>query len=298
MRGKGTRPVTGRGKPPARGKRAALKVTPLEDRQAQEAAGGDGLVRLNRFLASAGVCSRRAADERIAGGRVTVNGEVVTELGTRVDPLHDEVRHDGERIQTERPVYVLFNKPKGVVCTNAANEHRPRAIDHLQGVRARVFSVGRLDADSEGLLLLTNDGRFANTVAHPSHGVWKTYAVLVKGQLESADLEKLQGGVWLSDGRTSGFRIQIVRRGRDRTYCKVSLREGRNREIRRAFARRGHNVLSLKRIRIGHLNLHGLGRGRWRYLQRAEIETLLADALGTDGPRDDEPRRGNPGGAR
>jgi 23S rRNA pseudouridine2605 synthase len=251
----------------------ALQVTAAPD--AAQAGEEDGSVRLNRYLALAGVCSRRAADEHIAGGRVSVNGEVVRELGTRIDPIHDEVRHDEQRIKPERPVYVLFNKPKGVVCTNAPNEHRRRVVDYLEGLRGRVFTVGRLDADSEGLILVTNDGRFAQRMTHPRYGVGKTYAVTVKGTLEAEDLERAQGGVWLSDGRTSGFRIAIERRGRDRTFLKVTLREGRNREIRRVFAKLGYGVLALKRTRIGDLTLHGLGKGRWRFLHPTEVEALL-----------------------
>jgi 23S rRNA pseudouridine2605 synthase len=235
-------------------------------------------VRLNRFLAEAGICSRRAADELIESGAVTVNGEPATELGLRVDPEVDDVRYSGEPVKAERKVYVLFNKPKGVVCTNAAGEQRPRVIDHLPDIRGRVYTVGRLDAESEGLILVTNDGDFAQTMAHPSHGVPKTYAVLVRGKVTPDVLQKVRGGVWLSEGRTGGAQARIERTSKDRTYLKVVLREGRNREIRRVFARLGYPVRDLKRVRIGSLSLHGLGRGRWRFLTRAEIRDLLVAA--------------------
>ncbi len=267
-------------KQPARGRknknRRAVRVTPLPFEVE-----GDGRIRLNRFLASAGVCSRRAADDLIRSGRITVNGDIVAELGTRLDPARDEVRFDDVRVRPERKVYLLFNKPKGVVCTNARNERRKRAIDFVQDIRGRVYTVGRLDAESEGLILLTNDGDFAQAVSHPSRGVPKTYAVLVRGVLSREDFEKARKGVWLSEGRTAGAKITIQRRGRDRTYLKVTIREGQNREIRRVFARLGYTVLLLKRVRIGDLTLHGLGAGRFRFLKPREVQDVLALSRGT-----------------
>jgi pseudouridine synthase len=254
-------------------RRRTIKVTPLPHDDLR-----DGRMRLNRFLASSGLCSRRAADELIRSGQVTVNGEVTHELGTRIDPAVDDVRYDGKRVVPERPVYILFNKPAGVLCTNAADEERQRVIDFLPEIRGRLYTVGRLDADSEGLILVTNDGDFAQTVAHPSHGVAKTYAVLVRGRVTREDAEKARGGVWLAEGRTTGAQVRIERVGKDRTYLKVTLREGRNREIRRVFARLGYPVRSLKRVRIGRLTLHGLGAGRYRFLDAAEVQELLASA--------------------
>jgi pseudouridine synthase len=236
----------------------------------------DGRIRLNRFLATAGICSRRSADVAIAKGRVMVNGEVVTQLGLRIDPAEDDVRCDEQRVRPELPVYVLFNKPKGVVCTNARNEVRKRVIDFLENVRGRLYTVGRLDAESEGLVLLTNDGDFAQSVAHPRFGVSKTYAVLVRGRLTREEIKKVRGGVWLAEGRTGGARIRVERLGRDRTYLKVQIQEGKNREVRRVFARLGHPVISLKRVRIGSLTLHGLGVGKHRFLTRAEVGGLVA----------------------
>lgn len=242
----------------------------------------DETVRLNKYLAQAGIASRRHADELIQKGRVTVNGEIVTELGVRVDPKTDDVRFDERPLKSERPTYVLFNKPKGVVCTNARNETRKRVIDHLPDVRGRLFTVGRLDADSEGLIVVTNDGEFAQKLAHPRHGIAKTYAVLVKGRVEDSAIQKAEGGVWLAEGKTTGSRIRIERRSRDRTYLKVSIREGKNREIRRVFARLGHPVIALKRIRIGPLSLHGLGAGKYRFLSRDEVSQLESFASGND----------------
>ncbi len=264
------------GKRPVRqSKRRAqgLVVTPAG---APEAGAKDGKVRLNHFLAMCGVCSRRAADGYIAGGRVEVNGELCTELGTRVDPQNDDVRCDGTRVQPERPTYVLFNKPKGVVCTNAKHEQKKRVIDFLPEVRGRLFTVGRLDLDSEGLILLTNDGSFALEMTHPRYGVPKLYAVLLRGRVEQKDLDKARGGVWLAEGPTAGMNVRVERNSKDRTYLKVTLREGKNREIRRVFAKLGYPVIELKRVRIGELNLHGLSAGGWRFVQKHEIDALRA----------------------
>ena len=248
-----------------------------------DAGAKDGKVRLNHFLAMSGICSRRAADDLIKGGRVEVNGELCTELGTRIDPQQDDVRFDGSRVQPERPTYVLFNKPAGVVCTNARHEQKKRVIDFLPEVKGRLFTVGRLDLDSEGLILLTNDGSFALEMTHPRYGVPKLYAVLVRGRIEQQDLEKARGGVWLAEGPTTGMNIKIERTGKDRTYMKVTLREGKNREIRRVFAKLGYPVIELKRVRIGELNLHGLSAGAWRFLQRHEVEALRTVARSQGG---------------
>lgn len=238
----------------------------------------DGKVRLNRFLAMSGVASRRAADEVIAAGRVSVNGVVVTELGLRIDPQQDDVRVDGDRVRQEKPVYVLFNKPSGVVCTNARHEQKKRVIDYLPEVRGRIYTVGRLDMDSEGLIVLTNDGDFALRLTHPRYGVPKIYTVLVRGRVEQKSLDKARGGVWLSEGPTTGMQIKIEHVGKDRTHLKVMLREGKNREIRRVFAKLEHPVISLKRVRIGELSLHGLSEGKWRFLTAGEVKGLLVAA--------------------
>jgi pseudouridine synthase len=274
------------GGPRSKRREQGLVVTPAT---APGQGAKDGKVRLNHFLAMSGVCSRRNADGLIAGGRVEVNGEIVRELGTRVDPEQDEVRFDGSRIQPERPVYVLFNKPAGVVCTNARHEQKKRVIDFLPQVRGRLFTVGRLDLDSEGLILLTNDGSFALEMTHPRYGVPKLYAVLVRGRIEQQELDKARGGVWLSEGPTAGMNVKVEKVGKDKTYMKVTLREGKNREIRRVFAKLGHPVDSLKRVRIGDLTLHGLGVGEWRFLQPHEVQRLRDVARSADQPlRDDD----------
>lgn len=259
---------------------AGLVVTPAGS---TEGLAKDGKIRLNHFLAMSGVASRRAADELIRGGRVEVNGRLVTELGVRIDPEQDDVRFDGNRLRPERPTYVLFNKPSGVVCTNARHEQKKRVIDFLPTVKGRLFTVGRLDLDSEGLILLTNDGNFALEMTHPRFGVPKLYAVTLRGRVEQKDLDKARGGVWLAEGPTAGMGVRIEHTGKDKTLLKVSLREGKNREIRRVFAKLGYPVLELKRIRIGELNLHGLRPGEWRFLQKHEIDALRRVAGASDG---------------
>jgi 23S rRNA pseudouridine2605 synthase len=278
QRGGGAVRVPGRRRPKTSRRARGLVVTEIAASAPPRDAAGSAEVRLNRFLAMAGVCSRRAADEFIAAGRVEVNGERATELGLRVDPARDRIEVDGAPVQRERPVYVLFNKPQGVVCTNARHEQKKRVIDFLPEVRGRLFTVGRLDLDSEGLILLTNDGAFAQRLTHPRYGVPKIYAVLVRGRVSARELQKARGGVWLAEGPTAGMRIKVERAGRDRTYLKVMLREGRNREIRRVFAKLGFPVLELKRIRIGELSLHGLAPGQWRFVQAHEVQALLATA--------------------
>jgi len=251
-----------------------------------------GLSRLNVYMARCGVASRRACDKLIQAGQVTVNGREVTTLGTKIDPLRDRVVVDDVVLKPERPVYVLLNKPSGVACTNSTREGKPRAIDLVSRVNARLFPVGRLDVDSEGLLLLTNDGRFSDQLMHPRYGVPKTYEVTLRGRIEHESLDKAKGGVWLAEGRTQGFRIRIKRRGRERSHLEVTTTEGRNREIRRVFAKVGFPVLKLKRIKIGQLNLSGLGRGKYRLLSKKEIETLLSPLVDpVDGKRARKKRR-------
>lgn len=244
--------------------------------------GSTGLVRLNLYMARCGVASRRGSDELIEAGRVTVNGDRITTLGTKVDPLRDRIVVDDRVLKPERPVYVLLHKPSGVVCTNAAREQKTRAIDLVAGVKARLFAVGRLDLDSEGLLLMTNDGLFAERMTHPRYGVPKVYDVTVRGRIPGEKLDKARGGVWLAEGKTRGARVRIKRRTRDRSYLEVSIREGRNREVRRIFARLGYPVLKLKRSRIGPLTLRGIGRGKYRFLTKNEVDELLRAARDTD----------------
>lgn len=256
--------------PPSRNRPRPLRATP--SREPGE------LVRLNKYLAESGVASRRKCDELIAGGHVTVDDAIVTELGTKVDPAAQRVEVDGvvlePRVLLKR--YYLLNKPRHVVCTSAGNEGRRRAIDLITDRhKGRIYTVGRLDEDSTGLLLLTNDGEFAQRIAHPRHGIPKTYLVKVKGHVGPGALERLRKGVFLSEGKTAGAYVRVRKRTATFSVLTITLQEGKNREVRRMLARVGHDVLTLKRTRIGELSDPKLPEGAWRPLQRREVSDLL-----------------------
>ncbi|MEE8169022.1 MAG: pseudouridine synthase [Phycisphaerae bacterium] len=230
--------------------------------------------RLQKILAAAGIGSRRTCEKFIEDGRVRVNGRVARTLPVMVDPAADRITVDGKRIRGERQVYYLLNKPRGVLCTHRDPAGRKRAIDCLGRVRERVFPVGRLDATSTGLLLLTNDGGLAERITHPRYGVPKTYRAEVVGRIEPDALDRLRRGVWLAEGKTAPARARIVHRDRKRTILEITLREGKNREVRRVLARLGHKVRNLKRIAIGPLSLGSLPSGAYRSLTPKELTQL------------------------
>ncbi len=260
-----------------------------------------GLVRLNKYLADHGVDSRRKCDELIAAGKVTVDGSPVVELGTKIDPTEQEIEVDGIRLKPEkiRKRYYLLNKPSGVVCTNERKETRPRAIDMITDPKkGRIYTVGRLDEDSTGLILLTNDGEYANQVMHPRYGVKKTYLVKLRGKIDDEALNKVRNGIHLSDGRTAGARIIVQKRTKEYTKLAVTLIEGMNREIRRSFARVGYKVVDLARVRIGPLVNTGMKRtGRWRELTLMEAWAVL-DTVEDDGEEPVPTPKKNTTGAR
>lgn len=244
------------------------------------------LVRLNKLLAEHGVASRRRCDELIADGKVTVDGEIVTELGTKVDPASQAVEIDGFVLKpgARKRRYYLLNKPAGVVCTNDAREMRPRAVDLVTDPRkGRIFTVGRLDEESKGIIVLTNDGDFAQRITHPRYGIEKTYLVRVAGKIDDAALQKIRNGIHLAEGRTSGARVLVHDRQRDSSWVSVTIHEGMNREVRRVFASVGYKVVELKRTRIGPVTDRGLKIGRWRELARDEIEGLLRGSAPSSG---------------
>ena len=211
-----------------------------------------------------------------------VDGRVVTRLGTRVDPEQQRIRVDGEAVQTERRVYYLLNKPRGFLSTNMDPSGRPRAVDILKAVPQRLFSVGRLDRESDGLLLLTNDGELTNRLTHPRYGVPKTYIVQVAGRPTPDDLVRLRKGVFLSEGKVTVDSVhQKGTRGRS-TLLEIVLSEGRNREIRRMLARLGHKVMRLTRTAIGPVTDRGLRPGEFRKLRPDELQTLRQVAESTD----------------
>ncbi len=237
------------------------------------------LARLHKVLAQAGFGSRRSCEALISTGRVSVDGKVVTEMGVQVDPERSRITCGGRPVRPERALTILLNKPRRVVTTSSDDRGRRTVLDLLHGVRERLFPVGRLDWESQGLLLLTNDGELANLLTHPRYGVPRTYHAIVKGVLTPEILGKIQGGVWLSEGRTGRVKVLVKKRDREGSVLEVTLREGMNREVRRIFARFGLRVKRLKRIRVGPLGLGSLAEGRYRALSRDEVEALRASAL-------------------
>jgi pseudouridine synthase len=244
-------------------------------------------VRLQKLLSAAGVASRRSAESLIKDGRVSINGRVVTELGTRADPTRDDVRVDGRRIRLpDRFRYILMNKPAGYVTTRSDPQQRPTVLGLLGPLREFLYPVGRLDYDSEGLLILTNDGDLTAALTHPRHGVSKTYEAVVRGAPDARALERLRRGVVLDDRRTAPADVRVRRtftagRGRERTLLELVLREGRNRQIRRMCEAVGHPVERLTRVRIGPLSDRRLKPGMWRELTDREVGALRAAAGGT-----------------
>lgn len=233
-------------------------------------------VRIQKALAHVGVASRRIVEEMLMEGRVTVNGELVRDLPCFVDPETDDIRVDGRRVRKrEQPkVHYLLNKPQKVVCTQRDPQKRTRAVDLIPDIPQRVYCVGRLDADSTGLIILTNDGDLTQFVTHPRYGVEKTYVVEIEGRLDEKKVQKLKDGVYL-DGRSgSGAKVRVLKRGNKRSLLEVTLREGRNREIRRTLARLGHKVRRLKRTAIGPITDRGLKIGSYRRLRPQEVQRL------------------------
>jgi 23S rRNA pseudouridine2605 synthase len=231
--------------------------------------------RINKVLASAGLGSRRQVDELIEQGRVEIDGKVIQQVGVKVDPDSAEITVDGEPLKRHRPVYFALHKPEGVLCTNRDPQGRPRVVDMVPN-SARLFPVGRLDAASTGLILLTNDGELAQRLTHPKHGVPKRYAVVVVGQVELDSLKRLQKGIYLAEGRAKVDHAKIKRLRKGCTEIEITLSEGKNREIRRVLARLGHKVVSLKRIAIGPLKLGDMPDGAYRPLSNQEVSALNA----------------------
>src|SRR6202795_1320919 len=237
--------------------------------------------RLQKIIAAAGVASRRKAEELITTGRVQVNGTVVTELGTKADSEVDHIRVDGKLLKgPEHHTYIVLNKPKGYVTTMSDPEKRPTVMDLVQGAKARVFPVGRLDWASEGLLVLTNDGELANALMKASSNVPKTYVVKVAGQPDEGKLDKLRGGVSIAEKggrrvRTAPARIRLIREA-DNPWLEVTIIEGRNRQVRKMFEEVGHHVEKIRRVQYGPLALD-VPPGDWRNLTLLEVAKLKTD---------------------
>jgi 23S rRNA pseudouridine2605 synthase len=247
--------------------------------------------RIQKVLANAGVASRRNVEEMVLQGRVAVNGRTVRELPVLVDAEKDKVEVDGERVKlgtpkTEKRAYFVMNKPKGVHTTNVAQGEQTRAIDLLPpNLGTRVYPVGRLDSESKGLLLLTNDGDLTNQLTHPRYGVAKTYRAVVDGYIQPETLEELEKGIWLADKGGKGFKtgrsqIRVSHRSRESTVLEITIREGRNPQVRRVLAKLGHKVRDLMRVKMGPLTLHGLAPGQVRALTPREVRELKAMGKG------------------
>ncbi len=233
------------------------------------------LMRIQKILAMSGIASRRKAEELIMQGRVTVNGKPAI-IGMKADPEKDHIKVNGKLITRIEPkVYFMFNKPRGVITSLSDPEGRTTIADYLKGIKYRVFPVGRLDYDSEGLLLLTNDGDFAHAVLHPSKKISKTYIVKVSGIIEEKDLAKLREGIKLEDGMTAPAKVKKIRETENNSWLEITIYEGRKRQIRRMLERIGHPVLRLKRVAIDGLRLGDLKVGEKRPLSEEEINRIL-----------------------
>jgi 23S rRNA pseudouridine2605 synthase len=232
-------------------------------------------VRLNKFLSQCGVASRRAADDMIAAGKVSVNGEVVTKLGLVIDEIHDCILVNGNPcVIPAKHIFLLLNKPRGFLVTLKDSFGRKTIKNLIIDVPRRVYPVGRLDYDSEGLLLLTDDGELAFRLAHPKYGVKKVYTVQVKGDFKSEDLRHFYDGILLEDGHVAHARVKILERLDGLTVLSIELAEGRKREIRRMCKVIGYPVQSILRVKYDELTLQGVESGKWRYLSQGEVERL------------------------
>lgn len=234
-------------------------------------------IRLQKFLAQANIASRRASEQLILEGKVFVNGIPITSLGSKIDPERDIVTINGEVLaHSSKRIYIMLNKPKGYVSTVKDDRGRKTVLDLLPGIKERIYPVGRLDYDTRGLLILTNDGAFTYSMTHPKHAIKKTYLVKIAGIPDDKDLSSLRNGIELSDGLTAPAEVKIVKKANDTALLRLTIQEGRNRQVRRMMEAIDHRVLDLKRIQIGNLQLRELKAGAYRYLEQKEIKGLLA----------------------
>jgi 23S rRNA pseudouridine2605 synthase len=235
------------------------------------------MVRLQKFLADAGVASRRAGEQFILDGRVAVNGEIVRLLGTKVDPVHDEVSVDGRPVRAKRKLYIALHKPVKCVCSHQDELGRPTIYELLPKEWGTVNSVGRLDYNSEGLIFLTNDGQFALRLTHPRYGVRKRYVATVEGEVTGAMLRRFTQGIFDAGEKLRALSARLVSGSRARSVVELELAEGKNREVRRLFESQNLSVKKLQRTQIGKIKLGELKPGKWRTLSETEIKTLISD---------------------
>jgi len=233
---------------------------------------------LQKVLAAAGFGSRRECEELITDGRVEIDRQIVTELGVRVFPMSQEIRVDGELLKKTRPVYIAIYKPKGYVCTNYDPDNRPLAIELVPQKMGRLFSIGRLDLESEGLLLMTNDGALSERLTHPKYEVAKRYRVQVAGIVGQSIIPELKKGVYFAEGHAQASNVTIKGTHKNSSILEIELKEGKNREIRRLLARLGHKVMSLQRVAVGPVKLGKMLPGEYRPLTTAEVDALYSAA--------------------
>ncbi len=233
--------------------------------------------RLQKYLAECGVASRRKCEEIILEGKVSVNGKVVTELGTKIIPGKDKIELNGKEIVSEKKVYILLNKPVGYVTTVSDEKERPTVMELLNGVKEKVVPVGRLDMFTSGLLLLSNDGEFIYKVTHPKHETTKTYIVKTRGVPTEKDLEKLRVGVKIEDYTTSPAKVELLLKDNTNDISRIwiQIHEGRNRQVRKMCEAIGLSVIALKREGVGELTCEGVERGKWRYLTEEEVKNIM-----------------------
>ncbi len=238
--------------------------------------------RLQKIIAEMGIASRRAAEEMIIEGRVTVNGKVA-EIGMKADPLRDHIKVNGRLlVNPEKKVYYIFHKPRGVLTSLGDPQGRPTVNDFVRGIRQRVFPVGRLDYDSEGMLLLTNDGELTHAILHPSKKIPKTYLVKVKGVLEEEEMERLRKGIRLDRTVTAPAKVKPLRKTDNNSWIEMTIYEGKKRQIRRMLERVGHPVMRLMRIRINGLEMGKLKPGEFRRLSPDELEKIKTEVSGRE----------------
>jgi 23S rRNA pseudouridine2605 synthase len=233
------------------------------------------MVRLQKFLADAGVASRRAGEQIILAGRVAVNGQAVAELGTRIDPLHDKVAVDGKPVRAKRKLYVALNKPPGLVCSRQDEFERPTIYGLLPKEWGHLHSVGRLDYHSEGLIFLTNDGEFSLHLTHPRYGVRKKYVATVEGQVAAEMLGQFTQGVWYQGEQLKAEKARLVSASHAQSVVELELAQGKYREVRRLFESQRLTVKRLQRVQIGKIKLGELRLGKWRTLTEPEIKSLM-----------------------
>jgi 23S rRNA pseudouridine2605 synthase len=239
------------------------------------------LVRLQKIIAEAGIASRRKAEEFILSGLVKVNGQVIRKLGSKADPKKDHIKVKGRLIRMQQPLtYIIFNKPKGVVTTLIDPQGRPTVKDFIRSVKTRVYPVGRLDYDSEGLLFLTNDGHLAHHMIHPQYKIPRSYLVKVKGVVSDQNLKKLREGLSLPSTQYAPCRVEKIRKTLNHSWLEMILYEGQKREIRRMMDKINHPVLKLKRTRLATLKIGDLSPGSYRHLTPVEVQSLRVFILG------------------